>query len=414
MKIAIIGSGISGNTIAHLLHNEHDIKVFESNSRIGGHSHTHNIKMEKKEISVDTGFIVFNKKTYPLFTELLNTLGVKYENSSMSFSVFSDISGLEYNGTNVNTLFAQRKNIFNLKFIKMIWEIIRFNKKSIKLLSTESNITLGDYLKEEKYSTYFTNNYILPMGSAIWSSDIKTMESFPAKFFISFFYNHGMLSINERPQWLTITGGSQHYVKKLCASFEDKIETSSEIQSVERCEKDIKITLSGKVERFDYVFFACHSDEALMLLKDPSDEEKKILSSIPYTKNEVFLHTDISMMPKNKLAWAAWNYSIDNQTSDPVTLTYNMNILQNIDTRDPLLVTLNPNKTIDKNKIIKKLTYTHPKFSLNSILAQKKHSSICGQNRTGYAGAYWGNGFHEDGVKSAYKAVKHFEDWQGK
>ena len=296
----------------------------------------------------------------------------------------------------------------------MIWEIIRFNKKSIKLLSTESNITLGDYLKKEKYSTYFTNNYILPMGSAIWSSDIKTMESFPAKFFISFFYNHGMLSVNERPQWLTITGGSQHYVKKLCASFEDKIETSSEIQCVERCEKDIKITLSGKVERFDYVFFACHSDEALMLLKDPSDEEKKILSSIPYTKNEVFLHTDISMMPKNKLAWAAWNYSIDNQTSDPVTLTYNMNILQNIDTRDPLLVTLNPNKTIDKNKIIKKLTYTHPKFSLNSILAQKKHSSICGQNRTGYAGAYWGNGFHEDGVKSAYKAVKHFEDWQGK
>ena len=414
MKIAIIGSGISGNTIAHLLHNEHDIKVFESNSRIGGHSHTHNIKMEKKEISVDTGFIVFNKKTYPLFTELLNALGVKYENSSMSFSVFSDISGLEYNGTNVNTLFAQRKNIFNLKFIKMIWEIIRFNKKSIKLLSTKSNITLGDYLKEEKYSTYFTNNYILPMGSAIWSSDIKTMESFPAKFFISFFYNHGMLSVNERPQWLTITGGSQHYVKKLCASFEDKIETSSEIQCVERCEKDIKITLSGKVERFDYVFFACHSDEALMLLKDPSDEEKKILSSIPYTKNEVFLHTDISMMPKNKLAWAAWNYSIDNQTSDPVTLTYNMNILQNIDTRDPLLVTLNPNKTIDKNKIIKKLTYTHPKFSLNSMLAQKKHSSICGQNRTGYAGAYWGNGFHEDGVKSAYKAVKHFEDWQGK
>lgn len=411
MKIAIVGSGISGNTVAHLLHKEHDIKIFESNGRIGGHSHTHNIQVENKEISVDTGFIVFNKKTYPLFTELLNTLGVNYEDSSMSFSVFSDVSGLEYNGTNLNTLFAQRKNLLNLKFIKMIWEIICFNKKSLKLLEIESDITLGEFLKKGGYSEYFSQNYILPMGAAIWSSDIQTMKNFPAKFFVTFFHNHGMLSVNNRPQWLTVTGGSQHYVNKLCAPFKDKIELNAKIEHVERSKNGVIIKLLDRSEHYDYIFFACHSDEALALLKDPTEEEKKVLSSIPYTKNEVILHTDTSMMPKNKLAWAAWNYNIDNRTNDPVTLTYNMNILQNIETKDPLLVTLNPNKAIDEDKIIKKLTYTHPKFSLDSIVSQKKHTSISGKNRTGYAGAYWGNGFHEDGVKSAYEATQHFNAW---
>jgi len=406
MKIAIVGSGISGNTVAHLLHKKHNITLFEKNNRIGGHSHTHNIEINGSPISVDTGFIVFNKKTYPLFSSLLRELDVAHEDSKMSFSVFSKKTGLEYNGTTLNTLFSQRRNIFNPKFIKMIFEILRFNKESLGLLNTSKELSLGDYLAKNTYSDYFLKNYILPMGSAIWSSNLETMIKFPAKFFVTFLHNHGMLNINNRPQWLTISNGSKSYVQKLCYPFIDNIRLNSNIKFIER--KSNKVIVHSKYgsENFDYIFMACHSNEALAILKDASNNEKEILGAIPYTNNEVYLHTDSSIMPKYKLSWAAWNYNIDSKESEPITLTYNMNILQNIKIETPVLVTLNPKGCIDPKKIIKKLNYAHPTFSIDSINAQKKHHIISGINRTFFAGAYWGNGFHEDGVKSAYDSVK--------
>ena len=408
MKVAVIGSGISGNTLAYLLNKNHDVTLYEKDKRIGGHSHTHEIVINNKKVNVDTGFIVFNKKTYPLFTSLLDNLGVKYENSNMSFSVFSKENNFEYNGTTLNSLFSQRRNLLSPKFLKMIFEILRFNKESIKLKS--KTILLKQYLKNNNYSTYFCKNYILPMGAAIWSSDIKTILNFPAHFFIDFFKNHGMLSVTNRPQWLTIKGGSQEYVKKLTSGFKNKIRLNSKIKNIVRYKSYVVIEDNKSKEKFDYVFFACHSDEALEILKKPTADEVKILSSIPYQKNDIILHTDSSIMPQKKLSWAAWNYNIDSPDDSPITLTYNMNILQNIKTKDALLVTLNPKLPISKGKVIKQLQYTHPKFSKESVIAQLKNKIISGKNRTFYSGAYWGKGFHEDGVKSAYEAVKIFDD----
>ena len=408
MKVAVIGSGISGNTLAYLLNKNHDVTLYEKDKRIGGHSHTHEIVINNKKVNVDTGFIVFNKKTYPLFTSLLNNLGVKYENSNMSFSVFSKENNFEYNGTTLNSLFSQRRNLLSPKFLKMIFEILRFNKESIKLKS--KTILLKQYLKNNNYSTYFCKNYILPMGAAIWSSDINTILNFPAHFFIDFFKNHGMLSVTNRPQWLTIKGGSQEYVKKLTSGFKNKIRLNSKIKNIVRYKSYVVIEDNKSKEKFDYVFFACHSDEALEILKKPTADEVKILSALPYQKNDIILHTDSSIMPQKKLSWAAWNYNIDSPDDSPITLTYNMNILQNIKTKDALLVTLNPKLPISKGKVIKQLQYTHPKFSKESVIAQLKNKIISGKNRTFYSGAYWGKGFHEDGVKSAYEAVKIFED----
>lgn len=413
MKIAIIGSGISGNTLAYYLNPHHQITLFESNDRIGGHSHTHHIDIFNQKVSVDTGFIVFNKKTYPNFLKLLYELKVPYENSAMSFSVKDSQKDFEYNGTSLNALFAQRKNFMNPRFYKMISEILRFNKSSIILLSSDEEISLGDYLKREGYSDFFKKYYILPMGSAIWSSNIKTMMEFPAKFFIKFFNNHGMLNINDRPQWLTISGGSINYVNKMIEPFRKKIKLNQNIKYVERKKDHIVIHHKDRIEKFDWVFFACHSDEALKLIKSPGLHEKNILKAIPYTDNEVVLHYDDHFMPKRKLAWAAWNYHIDDNANSPASLTYNMNILQNLKTEAPLLVTLNPMQKINKKKIIKTLSYAHPQYSLRSIEAQSKYHLISGVNRTSFAGAYWGNGFHEDGVKSALDAIQQFNAVHG-
>jgi predicted NAD/FAD-binding protein len=413
MKIAIIGAGISGNTLAYYLNPHHQIALFESNDRIGGHSHTHHIDIFNQKVSVDTGFIVFNKKTYPNFLKLLHELKVTYENSAMSFSVKDSQKDFEYNGTNLNALFAQRKNFINPSFYKMIREILRFNKSSIILLRSDEEISLGDYLKREGYSDFFKKYYILPMGSAIWSSNIKTMMQFPAKFFIQFFNNHGMLNINDRPQWLTISGGSINYVNKMIKPFRKKIKLNQNIKYVERKKDYIAIYHKDRVEKFDWVFFACHSDEALKLIKSPSSDEKNILKAIPYTDNEVILHYDDHFMPKRKLAWAAWNYHIDDNANSPASLTYNMNILQNLKTEAPLLVTLNPLQKINKKKIIKTLSYAHPQYSLRSIEAQSRYHLISGVNRTSFAGAYWGNGFHEDGVKSALDAIQQFNAVHG-
>ncbi len=410
MKIAIIGSGIAGNTIAYHLNKQHDVTVFEAESHIGGHTHTHNITHEGNQYNVDTGFIVFNDRTYPNFIALLDELKVAWQPSEMSFSVQCEKTGLEYNGTNLNSLFAQRRNLFKPSFHQMIRDILRFNKTSLELLADGNEIKLGDYLKQGNYSQKFIDQYIIPMGSAIWSTEAQQMLDFPARFFVRFFHHHGMLTVSNRPQWRTITNGSASYVSALTESFKNKIRLNTPVESVRRLAASIRIKpLNGEEEKFDYVFFACHSDQALKLLSDKSTNEIEILSAIPYQQNTIFLHHDASIMPKRKLAWAAWNYHVTNPHAEQVAVTYNMNILQNLQSKEPLLVTLNHTKLINPAKVIKRLKYMHPVYTLAGAVAQARHAEISGQNRTGFAGAYWRNGFHEDGVVSALEAIKHFE-----
>ncbi len=412
LKIAIIGSGIAGNTIAHYLHAKHDITVFEAESHIGGHTHTHQVQHEGKTVNVDTGFIVFNDRTYPHFINLLNELNVAWQPSSMSFSVRCENTGLEYNGTSLNSLFAQRMNLFKPSFHRMIRDILRFNKTSLELLADGNEIKLGDYLRQGNYSQQFIDQYIVPMGAAIWSTDAKQMLSFPARFFVRFFHHHGMLTVNDRPEWRTISGGSASYVYALTAPFKHKIRLKTPVESVRRLKTSVRVKpINGEEEKFDFVFFACHSDQALKMLLDKTAEETQILGAIPYQENTIFLHHDINLMPKRKLAWAAWNYHVTNPASNKVAVTYNMNILQGLQSVEPLLVTLNHTHDIHPDKVIKRLTYMHPVYTLAGAAAQARHSEISGINRTAYAGAYWRNGFHEDGVVSALEALKHFEQY---
>lgn len=411
VKIAIIGGGIAGNTLAYALHQQHDITLFEANDYLGGHTHTHQVTVAGQTHAVDTGFIVFNDKTYPEFERLLRETGVRWRDSNMSFSVRNEVSGLEYNGTSLNSLFAQRKNLLSPRFYRMIWDILRFNKQALALLAPGDEITLGDYLRQEGYSAQFIRDYIVPMGAAIWSTDAEQMMQFPARFFVRFFHHHGMLSIDNRPQWRTIVGGSSAYLEKVAAGYRDRIQLNSPIAHVQRHANQVVVTTThGQEARFDYVFFACHSDEALRILGDQAtDDEREILSAIPYQDNTVYLHTDARMMPRQRLAWAAWNYHVTPQPTGKVQVTYNMNILQGIVSAEPLLVTLNYTDGIAPDKVIKKLHYRHPLYTLAGTQAQARHADISGHHRTGFAGAYWRNGFHEDGVVSALTAIQHFQ-----
>ncbi len=411
MKVAIIGSGIAGNIIAHHLNQEHDITVFEANSHIGGHTHTHDIELFGKSYAVDTGFIVFNDRTYPNFIAMLDAQKVAWQPSNMSFSVHNESTGLEYNGTSINSLFAQRRNFFKPSFYGMIRDILRFNKQSLALLESGSEIKLGDYLTQNHYKPAFINNYIVPMGAAIWSTDAAQMMDFPARFLVRFFHHHGMLTVNNRPQWRTIKGGSARYVEKLTEDFKFKIKLNTPIASVRRLKNSVKIKpQNGEEQTFDYVFFACHSDQALKILgKDATAQERDILGAIPYQENTVYLHHDVSLLPNRKLAWAAWNYHVTAKPSNKVQVTYNMNILQNIQSPEPILVTLNHTDFINPAKVIKRLKYMHPVYTLNGVAAQARHAEISGPNLTAYAGAYWLNGFHEDGVASALNALTHFK-----
>lgn len=413
MKIAIVGSGIAGNTLAHHLYKAHDITIFEAEAYIGGHTHTHNIALFGNDYAVDTGFIVFNNRTYPEFCGLLSELKVASQPSDMSFSVRCEKTGLEYNGTSFNSLFAQRSNFFRPSFYGMIRDILRFNQESLDLLSTGDELSLGDYLQQGRFSKAFIHHYIVPMGSAIWSTDAAQMMQFPARFFIRFFHNHGFLTVNNRPQWRTIAGGSARYVEKITQPFKHNLKLNTPIASVRRLKNKVMIKpKDGDELSYDYVFFACHSDQALAMLSDPSEDERKVLGAIPYQENTVFLHHDASLLPKRKLAWAAWNYHLPEKPSDKVNVTYNMNILQNLKSPEPILVTLNHISCINPAKVIKRLKYMHPLYTVAGSKAQVQHAQISGVNRTGYAGAYWGNGFHEDGVVSALAALQHFETWQ--
>ncbi|MFM8330920.1 MAG: NAD(P)/FAD-dependent oxidoreductase [Candidatus Methylumidiphilus sp.] len=407
MKIAIIGSGIAGLTAAYYLSPEHDITVFEAADYIGGHTHTHDIAMAGKTYAVDTGFIVFNDWTYPNFIKLLSELGVAHQPSAMSFSVKCDNTGLEYNGTTLNSLFAQRLNLLKPSFLRMIRDILRFNKQAPELLqAADETITLGAYLSANRYGEEFIRYYILPMGAAIWSSTPEQMLGFPARYFVRFFHNHGMLSVDNRPVWRVIQGGSKQYIAKLTQRFAQRIRLNTPIQSVIRQGQSASVTpANGAAEQFDAVVFACHSDQALRLLADPSAAEQNILGAIQYQDNEAVLHTDASILPRRRLAWAAWNYHIPKAQRERVALTYNMNILQSLNPPETLCVTLNYSEHINPDKIIKRIQYHHPLYTPEGVAAQQRHSDISDVNRSYYCGAYWGFGFHEDGVNSALRVV---------
>lgn len=410
MKIAIIGTGIAGNVAAYKLHQQHEITVFEANDYIGGHSHTHEIDLNGMRYHVDSGFIVFNDWTYPNFIELLSELGVRSQASDMSFSVKCEKTGLEYNGTTLNSLFAQRRNLFKPSFYRMIGDILRFNKQARLLLdSGDHGLTLGEFLKDNDFSRQFIQYYIIPMGAAIWSANPEQMFEFPACFFARFFHNHGMLNIDERPVWRVIKGGSRRYVEKLTETFKHRVRLNTPVAQVRRHRDYVEVIPRGQAaERFDQVFFACHSNQALQLLADPSHDEREILTAIPYQKNTAVLHTDQSILPRKRLAWAAWNYHIVDKHQDRVALTYNMNILQRLSAPKTFCVTLNHTGAIDPAKIIKVMEYDHPVFTVQGIAAQQRQKDINGVKRSYFCGAYWRNGFHEDGVVSALNAVEHF------
>jgi predicted NAD/FAD-binding protein len=414
MKVAIIGTGIAGNVAAYRLAPHHDITVYEADHRIGGHTNTIDVETDDGRWAVDTGFIVFNDWTYPKFIALLDELGVRSQPSNMSFSVRDEQSGLEYNGASLNTLFAQRGNLLRPSFHRMLLDILRFNREAPALLEERGNrITLGDYLEANRYSRQFIDHYIVPMGAAIWSSTPGGMRSVPAAFFIRFFHNHGLLSVNDRPVWRVIEGGSKRYLDALVAGHRDRIRLGTPVQRLRRFRDGVEVKASGlPAERYDQVFLACHSDQALALLSDPTPGEREVLGAIRYQRNEAVLHIDDGMMPRSRRAWAAWNYHIPAGGGDPdgrVRLTYNMNILQTLAAPRQFCVTLNHTDAIDQDKILRVIDYAHPVFTEEAVAAQSRHREIDGVRRTYYCGAYWRYGFHEDGVVSAMAALQHFE-----
>ncbi|WP_369855272.1 NAD(P)/FAD-dependent oxidoreductase [Candidatus Thalassolituus haligoni] len=409
--IAIVGAGISGLTCAWLLRQQFDVHLFEANDYVGGHTQTTDIEMNGKSWPINTGFIVYNDWTYPNFIKLMTQLDVQTEASDMSFSVKCEHSGMEYNGQNLNSLFAKRSNLLNPKFWRMVQEILRFNRDSRAQLdanSLNSRQTLGQYLTRHGYSDYFRRYYIIPMGAAIWSASEAMMMDFPVRFFLTFFNNHGLLSVNERPQWRVVSGGSRSYVGKILAALPaQNIHINSAITTIERDAEGVSLTLANQTFRADQVILACHSDQALALLAQPSATEQHILQAIPYQNNDVVLHTDIGLLPQRRHAWASWNYHLDSEQRNTVAVTYYMNRLQNFtDAPEHFCVTLNKTDAIDPAKILRRFQYAHPVFTLDGMAAQQRHHEISGANHTHFCGAYWFNGFHEDGVNSALRVCK--------
>ena len=410
-KIAIIGSGISGLTAAHLLSREHEVTVFESNDYIGGHTHTVRVEQEGNSFLVDTGFIVCNDRNYPNFLKLMEQLNVRVQPTDMSFSVRNNSINLEYNGHSANTLFSQRSNLLRPYFYKLIGEILRFNKTS-KLAIEEgsiSAITLNEFIAQHQFSAVFSENYLLPMTAAIWSCNVYQAGNFPLEFFLKFFHNHGLLDIKNRPQWYVLQDGSSSYIEPMTVSFRDRIKLNTPALEVLRTDELIKVLTPGRVEEFDQLIMACHSDQALKLLHQPTVNEERILGAMRYQDNEVILHNDESLMPRKPLSWGSWNFLVGKaEVNEPPVVTYCMNILQGLKSSDPLLVSLNSRDKLDPKKVLQEFSYAHPVFSREFMAAQKRRDEICGIDRIHYCGAYWYSGFHEDGVRSALDVCKRF------
>ncbi|MCU0558727.1 MAG: FAD-dependent oxidoreductase [Desulfobacterales bacterium] len=409
MKLAIVGSGISGLVTAYLLNSDHDITLFEAEDRIGGHTCTLDIEAGGRSFPVDTGFIVFNEATYPNFIRLMRRLGVDWQPSAMSFSVKCPQTGLEFRPSSLNTLFIQRRNLLAPAFYRMIWDIVRFRRDMRRLLeSSDFTLTLNEFLERRGYSQFFKRYFLIPMGAAIWSSDPAGFQRFPARFFAQFFHNHGFLDIRQ-PRWLTLKGGSRQYLDPITRGFRERIRTHCPVTSIRRLSDRVEVLAGGVREGFDAVVVAAHSDQALALLADPSGEEREILGAIAYQANRTVLHTDSSILPRRKAAWAAWNYLVpEGDGGGGVALTYDMNILQSIPAPVEFCVSLNLEERLDPAKVIRRMLYHHPVYSVESLAARRRLNRINGVNRTYYAGAYWGYGFHEDGVNSALEVCRHF------
>lgn len=410
MKIAIIGAGISGLTAAYHLHKEHDITVYEAGHYVGGHANTIDTETSIGKIPVDTGFIVFNDWTYPNFIQMLDEIGVAVANSNMSFSVQNDKTGLQWAGHSINALFTQRQNFLSPAFHKMWRDILRFNKEGKIFADSptpDNAYTLADYLKDNHYGQMFIDNYIIPMGAAIWSAEPDKMMAFPANSFLRFFNNHGLLNVKNRPQWRTIVGGSREYVKALSKNFADKIRINAPVKKITRDIHGVHIE-SNTTETYDHVFIAAHSNQALAMLDTPNAIEQAILGDIHYQKNTAFLHTDANLMPTHRRAWSAWNYHLPVNKLSQVALTYHMNTLQPLPCKDDIFVTLNPYQVINEKKVQRVIEYDHPIFDAAAVTAQQRFDEIQGIENTWYCGAYWRNGFHEDGVWSTLQALKAF------
>ncbi|MFI7865451.1 NAD(P)/FAD-dependent oxidoreductase [Ectopseudomonas khazarica] len=411
MKIAIVGSGIAGLTCAYLLNRKHDIQVFEASDWIGGHTHTVDVQVEGRRYAIDTGFIVFNDWTYPNFIRLLGQVGVAFKPTEMSFSVSDPSSGVEYNGHDLNSLFAQRSNLWSPAFWGMLRDILRFNRQSLDDLASDridADTTLGQYLQRNGYGRRFIEHYIVPMGSAIWSMSLADMLGFPLQFFVRFCKNHGLLSVSDRPTWQVIEGGSRSYVAPLTASFAERIRLNCPVSRVVRDDNGVTLHSAAGEERFDKVVFACHSDQALALLDQASTAERDILGALPYASNDVVLHTDTRLLPERELAWASWNYRLGGPSDQPAAVTYNMNILQGIDSATTFCVSLNQSAAIDPGKILARFRYAHPQYSLAGTAAQARWQELQGAQNSYFCGAYWANGFHEDGVVSALRVARAF------
>ena len=414
MKVAIVGGGIGGNVAGYYLQKDHDVTLYEANDYLGGHTHTHEIEHGPDRFNIDTGFIVFNYRTYPNFIKLLDELKVDVQASNMGFGVKSEVDGLEYCGSGLNGVFAQRKNLLRPSFHRMLLDILRFNREAYQQSHELSDdVTLGEFLRTGRYSSQFIDQYIIPMGAAIWSTVPEQMHDFPARFFIRFFHNHGLLTVKDQPTWYVIKNGSREYVRPLTESFRDRVRLNAPVTKIRRFPGHVEIHADGQEpEQYDAIFIGAHADQALAMLDEPTQLEQKVLGAFPYQLNEAVLHTDTRLLPERRQAWAAWNYLLPEERNKLVTLTYNMNILQGLDSKEQYLVTLNNSEAIAEDKIIKTIDYTHPVFTPDSVSAQMKHAEVNGTQRTWYCGAYWRNGFHEDGVVSAINAVEHFNEYQ--
>jgi len=418
-KIAIIGSGISGLSAAYFLSDKFSVKIFEKNYYLGGHANTVDVTYDDKKIAVDCGFIVFNHQTYPNLTPFFELLKVAYEKSDMSFAVKIDDKNLEYAGSNLGTIFAQLKNAFNPRFLRMLFDILRFNKEAKNILNQDFNAdyTLKNLLEDLGVKSYFEKYYLLPMSGAIWSCPLETMLAYPAQSFVRFFKNHGLLDISNRPQWFTVSGGSREYVKKIAAKIgEENISLNNSVEAVERFANKVLVRSKQGEEFFDYVLFATHGNQVLEILKNPDAQEKAVFSNFKYQENLAVLHRDISLMPKTAKAWASWVYNKNgDESKGDISVTYWMNNLQNIDKNYPLFVTLNPHQKIAADKIFAQFQYQHPIFDSAAVSAQKQIEKLQGANRIYFCGAYQKYGFHEDGIASALKAINKlgvFAPWQ--
>ncbi|MEA2212112.1 MAG: uncharacterized protein QOF83_2060 [Solirubrobacteraceae bacterium] len=410
MRIAIVGAGVSGLVVAHLLGPGHDVTVYEAAAYAGGHANTIRVDTPNETHAVDTGFIVLNDRNYPNFERLLDRLGVASQPSEMSFSVSDGRGDFEYNGATPNGLFAKRAHLVTPWFHRMLADLARFNRAARSLLHLNGDgPSLGHWLEEQRFSRPFIDNLIVPQASAVWSADPHQMWSFPARFLVEFFDNHGMLGLRNRPRWRTVRGGSARYVESLLGQFGGRIRLDTPVTAVTRTPDHVLVLARGaEPERFDDVVLATHSDQALKMLGDASAREHDILGAIPYQRNEAVLHTDVGMLPRRRRAWASWNYHLEQPPGPQSTVTYHMNRLQSLAAEREFCVTLNRTGEIDPDKVIRKFDYAHPVYTAAGVHAQARVNEISGRNRTHFCGAYWGWGFHEDGVVSALRVARHF------